>query len=513
LCAEIYTNPRQGYVGHDEPSVLFYSRASGSGNNVEGSLTLPKDGLSQGCTRNFELHPAFWYGMAMCDNQSAPNPGGSAVGPVHACKADSDSNIYTSTSSSSPRYIGLHPGTAFMELQFYPPGWVLWPPGDSCNARHYCAALNIDSLSENENTGAINNADCFNYPFGGLEPVNFAFVTKNGVAQGPANPVDATAATYTPNASKDLFMSPGDTVNVRMHDTAAGFRVVLTDLTTHEQGSMTASVANGFGHVIFAPNAKKCRVTHESFHPAYASSMPDTRVPWAAHSYNVAFSDEIGHFESCQPGAVTNDGECLASSDDPESSDFDDVGCFRASQSSFYKVAGCLTGAGDADFDGKSYQLTWPGTLADANRDRDRHGTPIRFTSLRFTGGATWTNFSRVAFETDLPRIEDVTTPPCQRHVLNPRDTNPGQGCRGLPAGARFYPVFTTRGSGGSCQWQEGGALLPGTTRTFGGTSTTEFGDRLHNLIPLAYPATGGTVTVRYNDYRNVLGSNPCPAH
>ena len=31
----------------------------------------------------------------------------------------------------------------------------------------------------------------------------------------------------------------------------------------------------------------------------YSTSSPQTRVTWAAHTYNVAFSDEIGHFEDC----------------------------------------------------------------------------------------------------------------------------------------------------------------------------------------------------------------------
>ena len=31
----------------------------------------------------------------------------------------------------------------------------------------------------------------------------------------------------------------------------------------------------------------------------YSTSSPKTRVLWAAHSYNIAFSDEIGHFDFC----------------------------------------------------------------------------------------------------------------------------------------------------------------------------------------------------------------------
>src|SRR5207248_10425602 len=114
-----------------------------------------------GGTWNFQLHPAFWFGIAMCDDQSSPNPSWSgAAYRNNPCTPDSDSNIYMSTNGSSPRYIGKHPGVAFMEMQFYPPGWVKWPTGNSCDATRWCAALNIDSFSEDMNTGTPNNADC-----------------------------------------------------------------------------------------------------------------------------------------------------------------------------------------------------------------------------------------------------------------------------------------------------------------------------------------------------------------
>jgi hypothetical protein len=37
----------------------------------------PPNQLGTGGTFNFQLHPAFWLGMVVCDDQSAPNPGGS----------------------------------------------------------------------------------------------------------------------------------------------------------------------------------------------------------------------------------------------------------------------------------------------------------------------------------------------------------------------------------------------------------------------------------------------------
>src|SRR5437870_2942753 len=89
LCAEVYDSiGYEGrYTGHDEPSLLFYSNVPGSGNTMVYLLQLPKDPPrlpkqdGTGGTFNFQLHPAFWFGMAMCDDQSAPNPGGSSIGP------------------------------------------------------------------------------------------------------------------------------------------------------------------------------------------------------------------------------------------------------------------------------------------------------------------------------------------------------------------------------------------------------------------------------------------------
>jgi hypothetical protein len=83
LCTEVLDslNYDGKYTGHDEPSVLFYSNVPGSGNSNVYVLTLPKDPPKlpkqdgTGGTFNFQLHPAFWFGMAMCDDQSAPNPG------------------------------------------------------------------------------------------------------------------------------------------------------------------------------------------------------------------------------------------------------------------------------------------------------------------------------------------------------------------------------------------------------------------------------------------------------
>src|SRR5919206_628543 len=343
------------YTGHDEPSLLFYSNTSGSGNSNLYHLQIPTDpkvlpnDAGTAGTWNFQLHPAFWLGMALCDNQSAPEY-------THApCVPDSDTNIFDGTNDAAPDYIGHHPGTAFLEVQFYPPGWAPWPPGVSCDPTKWCSAMAIFSLLQDQNTGQVNNLDCRRRA--GTEPANFAFITRSGVPHAPPAPLSQTDDTFTPSSATDLFMNSGDELTVDIHDGAAGLTVIIHDLTTGQSRAMTASAADGFAQVNFEPAAATCSQTPYSFRPMYATSSEHTRVPWAAHSYNVAFSDEIGHFEYCS--AITEEGgDCTAN--DEGSLDDDDTGCFSAAFSLFVPITGCI--ASDADFDGTSYQPDWPGT-------------------------------------------------------------------------------------------------------------------------------------------------------
>src|SRR5690242_19598874 len=95
ICTEV-ADPEKAfgegkYVGHDEPSTLFYSNVPGSGNRMRYELTIPKDPspnapMTPGKSYNIELHGAFWFGMAMCDTQSYPEL-------LSTCKPDSDKNI------------------------------------------------------------------------------------------------------------------------------------------------------------------------------------------------------------------------------------------------------------------------------------------------------------------------------------------------------------------------------------------------------------------------------------
>jgi hypothetical protein len=495
------------YVGHDEPSLLFYSTAANSGNANVYTLTLPKQPAAlpnqsgNGATWDIQLHPAFWFGMAMCDDQSAPNPGGSVrAGANVPCTPDSDANIYTDN-ILGPKYIGKHPGSAFMEMQFYPPGWASWPPGNSCAATQWCAAMTIDSFSRNSNfpvgdPNRNNNPGCL-AQIGGTEYVNFAFITKNGVSQAPANPkalnTDPQQVGFTPDPAKDLFMNSGDTLTVDMHDTPLGFQINIHDLTSGQSGSMTASVANGFGQIQFAPSpSTACNVVHQPFHPMYSTSSETTRVPWAAHSYNIAFSDEIGHFEYCT-GVDPKSGVCHGNSvGSGEPVDGDEFGCFSPSQSFLIRVGGCL--GTDVDFDGTPYQTqSWPGNGNDAATP-----DPITFTSP-LSGGV---NFSRAAFESDLPALEASFGYPCS--VLT------GLGCTNPPTGTPFYPIFSTATGSSGCVWKEGGPHVAGVTNNFGGTSGAEYGPvSFNDFVSATRPS--GVISAAEN-FRQILGSNPCLA-
>ncbi|TMB90789.1 MAG: hypothetical protein E6J45_08130 [Chloroflexi bacterium] len=501
LCTEV-ANPTEAfgsyYVGHDEPSVEFYSNVAGAGNHVQYQLTIPTEptgAFSQSNGYDFALRPTFWFGMAMCDTQSYPEQSSK-------CTPDSDSNIV----NPADGFAGA-PGIAFEELQFYPPGWVKQFAGFDCDPTRWCVALTIDSLSENPINGTLLNPTCQSEILGGLEYVNFAFLTLDGNPLGPPNPLQFDVATSgNPTNPDTFFLNQGDQATVTLNDTAHGLQTTVTDNTTGQTGTMTASAANGFGQIKFQHGGHSCQMLPYDFHPAYSTSSPQTRVPWAAHSYNVAMSDEIGHFDFCtsidpnSPEASCNGLEGVPG--DQEAADGDDNFCFSAEQSTLYPATGCID-TNAPGFDGSSYQDVWPdaGSLTSPTT----RPTPVRF-SAPLTGSAYDTAFSQIAFEADLPRIEAADLGgACQRFLALP---NAGSGCvnppvtdEGVPA--TFYPYYTQLAD---CDFVEGGNF--GTGNSFGGSSTAEFGP----LYPLTYWTFRGhgATNQRYNDFNSGPLDNSC---
>ena len=499
------------YVGHDEPSVLFKSSVPGSGNDMTYTVTLPQDPKqfptasgATGTTWNFQLRPTFWFGLTLCDTESAPEF-------TKTCNPDTDANDLVSPNPTSPNYVGKHPGNAFMELQFYGPGYVPQFEGFGCTARQYCAAMTIDSLSLDQNHGPAgtdgtpNNADCNDFLLGGEEPVNWAYITKSGQSQAPANPLftgrfeDPNFDAVNPNLHKDLLMSPGDRIRIHMHDTPAGFRVDMFDLTTGQSGSMTASIANGFGHILYQPTSATCNEAPYAFHPEYSTANPRGNT-WSIHTYNVAMSDEIGHFENCL--AIDANNNCtVPGSQDSGGLDEDDGNnfCVPGTDSTLVKIDGCFFD--DEDWDGQSYRLDWPGTNPNPVIDRLLHPTPVQFTSPTTDNGRI--NYSTMAFETDLPALETEDA------QFNPPfcDQDTGANCVNPPMGAQFYPFYSTAFSNQGCVWQEGGTFIPGTINRFGGSSTAEYG----GLLRVVFPEPGFTTSHPISDFNSGDRFNPCP--
>jgi hypothetical protein len=367
----------------------------------------------------------------------------------------------------------------------------------------WCAALNIDSLALNAVTGQTLNKTCLDKV--GEEYVNFAFITKNGKATGPANPLDATTSgTYTPRPA-DLFMNSGDRVQVSLTDTPDGLKATLDDLTTHQSGSMTASKANGFAQVKFAPTGSSCTAIPYNFHPLYSTSSTKTRVTWAAGSYNIAFDTEIGHFQFCRGpykipatefGLDAKGNPTICPGDDTEGygvnsepTDSDDIFCFPGSEALVYKVSGCAY-TNVPGYDGASYQPLWP------NGNTTIHPTAFQFTSPE-TGPNYTEQYSQAAFEADLPAIE----PTCNSLT--------GAGCTLIPQTdegepATFYPFYSITKTSHGCAWQFGNDI-PGEISDFG--QNGQYG----TLLQQSYTQKGGSSANFYLDFRNILSDNPCP--
>jgi hypothetical protein len=483
------------YIGHDEPSVKFISHAAGSGNTMTYLMKLPRDPkkapTANGSVTDYsELSIAPWFGLPMCDPNSYPqNP----------CTPDSDTNTGTGLKTDA--------GSAFMELQFYPPGLTPFADNVSCSRTQWCAAMTIDSLEGTFGFAFLNPA-C-------EEPVNFAFLQRNGVPAGPPSPQLANLATDTPNG-QTLKLNPGDVLRASITDPAAGFTTTVSDLTTGKTGRMVASAGNGFMNT----NVNTCDGTPHTFHAEYSTAKKPNQVPWAALEGGVLMQQEIGHFESCN--SVTNslpisefggafsdpnvfqtcrggsegkkavgEGPCNSStgvcgkattegmtgpvacpSNNAGSGDlceFSDGECFQQGNRTVMNngvatkehasVTGCLDNFfqnGDLDFDGTGYQSkAWP------------NGTSNHPTAFRYMGpfNASGNPYPKIQFETDVPASESLC------------NVTTGKGCLVKPLGSQFYPFWSLnntqrlRGVGaprGACVWNFGN-LLPGVTkRTFG---------------------------------------------
>jgi hypothetical protein len=105
------------YVGHDEPSLLFYSNKPGAGNRMQYSVTLPTDPTPSHPTQpgkgyNFELNGSLWFGMAHATNSPTQSRYRRALPTVTATSSTRLSHPSTpgrhSSNCSSTHQAGCH---------------------------------------------------------------------------------------------------------------------------------------------------------------------------------------------------------------------------------------------------------------------------------------------------------------------------------------------------------------------------------------------------------------------
>jgi hypothetical protein len=487
-------NDNSWYVGHDEPSTKFISSQPGSGNTMTYVMKMAQDPAAaptaNGSVVDYaQLSVAPWFGLPMCDSKSYPQ---------NTCTPDSDTNGGQIDNPNAA-------GSAFMELQFYPPGYTPFLDSTSCSTTKWCAALTIDSLECTFDFTTCNGS-C-------EEPVNFAYLQTNGVPAGPPSPQLADVSTFMPNAST-LMINPGDVVVLSISDPPQGFTATVADLTTHRTGFMTASAANGFMNT----NIADCSGTPYTFHAEYSTAEQQNQVPWAALEGGVLMEQEIGHGEVCN--SVTNQDPfsasypggqsysdpntydtCLGGSEGPNAvgegpcnpstdvcqnattqgptgpvacpndnaasgglCEYADGFCFQQGTRTVVingvpatasaRTNECFADRyqnGDLDFDGQPYLADWP------------NGSPNYPTSFEYAGPFTVGGhlYPQVQFESDIGGSSNLC------------DTQTGVGCTVPPISAKFYPFWslsplaTLGGHTVGCVWNFGNDQ-PKTVTDFG---------------------------------------------
>ena len=449
------------YIGHDEPDMTFLSQQPGSGHDVTWTETLGSDPTAAPTVATpgsdvshwFELTPAPWFSMALCDSSSYPQL---------PCSPESDANAPACPNANNcdpHSYPGA--GSAVMEMQLYPPGFPPFADSISCDDTHWCAALTIDSL---ECTDRFNQCNT-----GCEEPVNFAFIQTDGVPTGPPSPQNSTLATSIPNANT-LLMNPGDQITVHIFDAPAGgggtaLEVMLNDLTTSQSGFMQASAANGFANTSIVD----CSGTPFNFEPEYSTARAGNIVPWAALQTNVGAAYEIGHFEACtslssplpsNPFDVSDTGGTYNACSGPyestgsggEGAEIGDGICYQAgdthtgydgpgSSTPPDEVSRCLADLyqnGDLDFDGSPYWPEWP-TAATATAT-----LPASFAqSLPTSNGQQYSQFF---FQTDVAQSESSCVPGSPQGCAVPPTNAPGH----------FYPYWAEVTANATCMIEFG---------------------------------------------------------
>ena len=189
------------------------------------TVTLPKDPSQKpkndgsGGTWNFQLRPTFWFGLTLCDTESAPEF-------TKTCTPDSDANALEGLDPTAARLhgqasgqrvhgapvlrTGLRPAVRGLRLQRE----AVLRRDDDRQPHHQ----HEQRTSATTRTAATTSSVATSRSTGRTSP-------RAAQSQAPANPLftgtfdSFNPAAVNPDYNKDLMMNPGDRITIHMHDT------------------------------------------------------------------------------------------------------------------------------------------------------------------------------------------------------------------------------------------------------------------------------------------------------
>ena len=373
--------------------------APGSGNSNLYQLQLPTDPkvlpnqAGTAGTLNFQLHPAFWFGMALCDNQSAPEFTHARARPTATPTSSTARTRRRPTTSGSTR------ARRSWSCSSTRPAGRPGRRGVSCDATQWCAAMAIFSLLQDQNTGQPEQQ---RLPSAGRRRAGELRLhhEERRAARVRRHRSARPTATFTPNSATDLFMSSGDKLTVDIHDGAAGLTAIVHDLTTGQTGLDDRERGERL-------RAGQLRAGCGDLQPVAVHVPADVLDLERAHARAVGGAQlqrrvlrrdrplRVLHGRSPAKAAT-------ASANNEGTLDDDDYGLLQrgvldvrpdrraASPPTTTSTAPRTSGSGPARI---RTAVRTPSTTRPRSRSRARSSTATQ-------------NYSRVAFETDLPRIE-----------------------------------------------------------------------------------------------------------
>ena len=435
------------YVGHDEPSVEFKSASPGSGNDITYRLTLPKDPPQHVRRRTARAAPG---------TSSSGRPSGSGSRCATRSRRPSTrrparpTQTRTTSSEPNPTAAGLHRQAPRQRVH----GAAVLRPRLRSAVRglrlHGAPVLRRHDDRQPDRPGPEhrrrpNNADCDNYILGGIEPINWAYITKSGVSQAPANPLftgtfdDPNFAAVNPDSTEGPVDEPG-----RPHQdphARHGRRVPgRPDRPARRvrAGSMTASIANGFGHILYEPELRHMPCGAVRVPPRVQHGQPARQHVVRAHLQRGLSRTRSG--TSRTASSWTRDFNCAVPAGyegQAARPDDDNDFCVPAEDSMLVQINGCFSD--DGDFDGPVLSARLAGD--DPNRAAGRRAPPIAGPVHQPARERRRRTTRRSRSRPTCPRIEAADSqdnPPfCNRTT--------GADCVNPPRGAAFYPFYSTR--------------------------------------------------------------------